>query len=104
MPRRARLDAAGTLHHVIVRGIEKRRIVNDVVDRENFVQRLGELAAVPSKLHRIDRSSLRLRCGRSNGIRDSIMGFWGRKPMGAIACGEEHRASVPATRSLLFLP
>jgi len=61
MPRRARLDAAGTLHHVIVRGIEKRRIVNDVVDRENFVQRLGELAAVPSKLHRIDRSSLRLR-------------------------------------------
>jgi REP element-mobilizing transposase RayT len=45
MPRRARLDAPGTLHHVIVRGIEKRRIVNDVADRKNFVQRLGELAA-----------------------------------------------------------
>ena len=26
MPRQARLDAAGTLHHVIIRGIEKRRI------------------------------------------------------------------------------
>ncbi len=26
MPRRTRLDAPGTLHHVIVRGIEKRRI------------------------------------------------------------------------------
>ena len=45
MPRRARLDAAGTLHDVIVRKIEKRRIVNDVADRKNFVKRLGELSA-----------------------------------------------------------
>jgi len=44
MPRRARLDAPGTLHHVIVRGIEKRRIVNDIADRKNFIQRLGELS------------------------------------------------------------
>ena len=29
MPRQARLDAPGTLHHVIIRGIEKRRIVDD---------------------------------------------------------------------------
>jgi REP element-mobilizing transposase RayT len=39
------LDAPGTLHHVIVRGIEKRRIVNDVADRKNFVKRLAELSA-----------------------------------------------------------
>ena len=45
MPRRARLDAPGTLHHVIIRGIEKRRIVKDVADRENFVKRLAELSA-----------------------------------------------------------
>ncbi len=45
MPRRARLDAPGTLHHVMVRGIEKHRIVNDVADRKNFVGRLAELAA-----------------------------------------------------------
>jgi len=44
MPRQARLDAPGTLHHVIVRGIEKRRIVDDVADRKNFVSRLGQLA------------------------------------------------------------
>ena len=44
MPRRARLDAPGTLHHVIVRGIEKRRIVDDVADRKNFVNRLGQLS------------------------------------------------------------
>ena len=29
MPRLARLDDPGTLHHVIIRGIEKRRIVDD---------------------------------------------------------------------------
>lgn len=45
MPRRARLDAPGTLHHVIIRGIEKRRIVKDVADRENFLKRLEELSA-----------------------------------------------------------
>ena len=44
MPRRARFDAPGTLHHVIVRGIEKRKIVNDVVDREDFVERMGGLS------------------------------------------------------------
>ena len=45
MPRRARLDAPGTLHHVMVRGIERGKIVNDDADRENFVSRLGYLAA-----------------------------------------------------------
>ena len=44
MPRQARLDAPGTLHHVIVRGIEKRRIVNEDQDRKKFVTRLGDLA------------------------------------------------------------
>ena len=45
MPRKARLDAPGTLHHVIIRGIERRPIVDDDKDRENFVSRLGHLAA-----------------------------------------------------------
>ena len=40
MHRRAGLDAPGTLNHVMVRGIEKRRIVNVVADRKNFVNRL----------------------------------------------------------------
>ena len=44
MPRQARLDAPGTLHHVIVRGIEKRAIVTSDEDREEFVARLGEAA------------------------------------------------------------
>ena len=44
MPRKARLDAPGTLHHVIIRGIEKRNIVNNQYDRKDFVERLGDLA------------------------------------------------------------
>jgi putative transposase len=44
MPRQARLDAPGTLHHVIIRGIEKRRIFKDNKDREDFVRRMGETA------------------------------------------------------------
>ena len=45
MPRQARLDAPGTLHHVIIRGIEKRKIVDDKYDRKNFVTRVGDLAS-----------------------------------------------------------
>ena len=44
MPRQARLDSPGTLHHVMIRGIEKRRIVDDETDRREFVRRLGSLA------------------------------------------------------------
>ena len=44
MPRQARLDAPGTLHHVIIRGIEKRRIVDDGEDRKVFVGCLGDIA------------------------------------------------------------
>ena len=40
MPRQARLDAPGTLHHVIARGIERRKIFLAEDDYEAFVQRL----------------------------------------------------------------
>jgi len=44
MPRSARLNMPGTLHHVIARGIEKRQIVNNDQDRQQFVERLDTLA------------------------------------------------------------
>jgi len=44
MPRQARLDTPGTLHHVIMRGIERKRIVKDDLDRQNFISRMGTLA------------------------------------------------------------
>ena len=41
MPRQSRIDAPGALHHIICRGIERRRIFKDDEDRDNFVKRLG---------------------------------------------------------------
>ena len=43
MPRKARIDAPGALHHVIVRGIEKRDIFWDDHDRNNFLERLATI-------------------------------------------------------------
>jgi putative transposase len=43
MPRQARLDAPGTLHHVMIRGIEGRDIFTDDGDRAAFVSRLGKI-------------------------------------------------------------
>lgn len=41
MPRHSRLDAAGILHHVIIRGIERRKIFVDDSDRGDFLDRCG---------------------------------------------------------------
>jgi putative transposase len=42
MLRKARLDAAGALHHIIVRGIERRDIFLDDDDRTMFLTGLAE--------------------------------------------------------------
>lgn len=94
MPRRARLDAPGTLHHVIVRGIEKRRIVNDAADRKNFVRRLAELSAdtetviyawalMPNHAHVLLRSS---ETGLSGFMRRLLTGY-------AVSYNRRHRRS-----------
>jgi putative transposase len=44
MPRQARLDAPGTLHHVIIRGIEGKGIFRDTQDGKDFVTRLEDLS------------------------------------------------------------
>ena len=43
MPRLARLDAPGVVHHVIIGGIERRKIFFDTKDRNNMIDRLGDL-------------------------------------------------------------
>lgn len=43
MPRQSRLDAAGTLHHVMIRGIERRNIFRDTRDRKDLIDRLSLL-------------------------------------------------------------
>jgi putative transposase len=40
MPRLARLDTPGVIHHVIIRGIERRKIFRDTKDKDNFLDRL----------------------------------------------------------------
>jgi putative transposase len=43
MPRKARLDIPGTLHHVMVRGIEGNHIFREEEDRTGFVDRMRPL-------------------------------------------------------------
>jgi len=43
MPRQSRIDAPGALHHIIARGMERSKIFTDDVDRDNFLNRLGNI-------------------------------------------------------------
>jgi REP element-mobilizing transposase RayT len=43
MPRKSRIDAAGALHHIMVRGIEKGTVFRNDKDRDHFLNRLGEI-------------------------------------------------------------
>jgi len=69
MPRKARIDATGALHHIIVRGIERRKIFYDDADRDAFVSRLGKVltethtdcfawALIPNHVHLLLRTGL----------------------------------------------
>jgi REP-associated tyrosine transposase len=69
MPRRSRIDTPGALHHIIVRGIERKTIFKDDADRDNFLERLKNIltysdtlcfawALIPNHFH------LLLRTGR----------------------------------------
>jgi REP element-mobilizing transposase RayT len=69
MPRKARVDAAGALHHIIVRGIERRKIFWDDEDRDSFVKRLAQVltetqtdcfawALLPNHAHLLLRTGL----------------------------------------------
>lgn len=43
MPRKARIDAIGAVHHVIVRGIESGVIFEDDIDRVRFIDHLSRI-------------------------------------------------------------
>jgi REP-associated tyrosine transposase len=43
VPRKARIDAPGVLHHIMVHGIDRRRIFSDDQDRLNFLDRSGDI-------------------------------------------------------------
>ncbi len=69
MPRKARIDAPGAVHHIIIRGIERRKIFRSDLDYEDFIERLAGIvnesqtqclvwALIPNHIH------LLLRTGR----------------------------------------
>jgi REP element-mobilizing transposase RayT len=69
MPRKARLDAPGALHHIIVRGIELRKLFRDDDDRHDFLYRFGAIlqksrtrcfawVLMPNHVHLLLRTSL----------------------------------------------
>lgn len=69
MPRKARIDAPGALHHIMVRGIERKKIFYDDFDRDNFLERLGTIlsetqtpcfawALIPNHLHLLLRTGM----------------------------------------------
>jgi putative transposase len=43
MPRQARIDAPGALHHIICRGMDRQQIFRDDTDRDDFVSRLATI-------------------------------------------------------------
>ena len=70
MPREARLDAPGTLHHVMARGIERANIFRTDEDRKDFLDRLAyqcqaealkvyAWALIPSHFHLLVRTGNR---------------------------------------------
>ncbi|HJX32122.1 MAG TPA: transposase [Thermodesulfobacteriota bacterium] len=67
MPRKARIDAPDALHHVIIRGIERRKIFRSDYDRKDFLNRLSKLipetktdcfawAIIPNHVHLLLRT------------------------------------------------
>src|SRR6516165_79511 len=82
MPRSARIDIPGLLHHVIARGIERRDIFKDDEDRHCFVERLSSLlvetetsclawALMPNHFHLLLRPS---RCKLATFMRRLLTG------------------------------
>ena len=61
MPRQARIDAPGALHHIVIRGIERRGILEDDKDRIDFLGRLSGLlqekdrSAVSRAVQRVEK-------------------------------------------------
>ena len=109
MPRQARLDAPSALHHVLVRGLEREKIVADRQDRADFVARLGAVAGatrttiyarvlLPTRAHLLLQSgpqglpTFMRRVPTGSPISTAVMGSWGGCPAAAqSAAGQMYR-------------
>jgi len=85
MPRGPRLDAPGVLQHVMVRGIERRKLFLDNHDRDDFLRRMAALtdagalavyawALMPNHFHLLVRTGSR---PLPRSMRSLLTGLWG---------------------------
>jgi len=81
MPRQPRLDAPEVLHHVMVRGLERRAIFREDTDCADFVARLARLA------ERGARSVCRMVCRGHPGRPLAAVKRRGRPPRPAVPEG-----------------
>jgi REP element-mobilizing transposase RayT len=93
MPRGPRLDVSGSLHHVMVRGLERRVIFRDDRDRREFLTRLAKVhertgleifawALLPNHFHLLVQSphsdcEVRVRPGLTTAMRQLLTGYAG---------------------------
>ena len=88
------MDGPGALHHIIVRGIERRKIFREDIDRDNFLKQLGGIlcdsqtrcfawALMSNHFHLLLRTRL---VPISNGMRQILTGY-------AVSFNLKHRRS-----------
>ena len=69
MPRQALIDSPGTLHHIIVRGIERKKIFHEDKDRNDFLDPIGGILMNDKNSLFVDRSiGNLLLCVKGKGI------------------------------------
>ncbi len=90
MPRGPRLDAPGVLHHVMVRGLERRAIFRDDRDRRDFLGRVAGLAQaqawtvlawalLPNHAHLLVRTAQRPLAGAMRSLLTGYAGAFNRR-------------------------
>jgi len=86
MPRKTRIDAPDALHHVIVRGIERRKVFRFDYDRRNFLNRLDKL--IPEK------QTVKAR---------SLSCFWTHRKLGMTTIEIGRRLNITQTYTIVVL-
>jgi len=94
MPRQPRLDAPGTLHHVIRRRIERTKIFRNEADKRDFLSRLAQLCEAGFWMVYACAPFVLSSSGRADGLSGSRGGTfsWGDY-IGSGSCGPFGKSS-----------
>jgi putative transposase len=77
MPRKARIDAPGAIHHIICRDIERREISRDDTDRDSFIERFERRYRL--QMHGLDVDK----------VVDQVTEIFNLKPEEVLTCGKQ---------------